>query len=103
MSGRSSWRQNLITQFGEPSQNPEFWNSLSANTYLSDISGPVQLHHGTADSSVPVEMSRKLDEQLKAAGKEVEYFEYPGDDHNLASNLGVALQRSVDFFDKYLK
>jgi len=48
-------------------------------------------------------MSVKLDEQLKAAGKEVEYFEYPGDDHNLANNLGVALQRSVAFFDKYLK
>ncbi|OGE16892.1 peptidase [Candidatus Daviesbacteria bacterium RIFCSPHIGHO2_01_FULL_36_37] len=103
MSGRSSWRQNLIAQFGEPSQNPDFWAKLSANSYLSDISGPLQLHHGTSDSSVPIEMSVKLDEQLKAAGKEVEYFEYPGDDHNLANNLGVALQRSVAFFDKYLK
>ena len=28
---------------------------------------------------------------------------YPGDDHNLAANLSAALQRSVAFFDKYVK
>jgi len=33
----------------------------------------------------------------------VEYFKYPGDDHNIASNLSAALQRSVAFFDKYVK
>jgi len=33
----------------------------------------------------------------------VEYFKYPGDNHNIASNLNVALQRSVAFFDKYVK
>jgi uncharacterized protein len=97
------WRQALIEQYGTPEQNPTFWNSLSANSYLKDISGPIQLHHGTADTSVPVEFSEKLDQQLKAVGKSSEIFIYPGDDHNLASNLSVALQRSVDFFDKYLK
>lgn len=100
---RSSWRQSLVEQFGTPEQNPDFWNKLSANSYLSDISGPVQLHHGSADASVPVEFSRKLEQELKAAGKEVELFIYEGDDHNLGNNLGVALNRSVEFFDKYLK
>lgn len=102
-SGSRRWRQTLIEQYGEPDKNPEFWRSISANSYLSDISGPIQLHHGTADTSVPVEFSEILDRQLKAAGKESEIFIYPGDDHNLAANLGVALQRSVEFFDKYVK
>lgn len=102
-SGRGSWRQTLVAEFGEPSSNPQFWNSISANSYLKDISGPIQLHHGTADTSVPVAFSEKLDAQLKSVGKTSELFIYQGDDHNLANNLGIALNRSVEFFDKYLK
>lgn len=97
------WRDVLQQEYGTPESNPEFWNTLSANSYLSDISGPVQIHHGTNDTSVPVEFSETLDEQLKAVGKESELFIYPGDDHNLAGNLSVALQRSVEFFDAHLK
>lgn len=98
-----SWRQQLAEQYGDPSQNPDFWKSLSANSYLTDISGPIQLHHGTADSSVPVEFSIELEQELKAANKEVELFAYPGDDHNISANLSVALNRSVEFFDRFLK
>ena len=98
-----SWRQTLSEQFGQPSENPEFWNSLSANSFLKDISGPIQLHHGTADTSVPVEFSQTLEKQLQEAGKTVELYTYPGDDHNMSSNFGIAAQRSVEFFDKYLK
>ena len=98
-----SWRQTLSTQFGEPAQNPTFWNSLSANSFLKDISGPIQLHHGTADTSVPVEFSQTLEKQMREAGKTVELYTYSGDDHNMTSNFGIAAQRSVEFFDRYLK
>jgi dipeptidyl aminopeptidase/acylaminoacyl peptidase len=102
-SRRRSWRQELAAQYGEPSQNPEFWRSLSATSYLSDISGPVQLHHGTADKSVPLAFSTDLEKRLNDAGKSVELFTYEGDDHNLGNNLRTALNRSVEFFDRYLK
>lgn len=102
-TGSRRWRQLLIEQYGSPEQNPTFWNSISANAYLSDISGPVQLHHGTADSSVPWEFSKTLEGQLQTAGKTVEYFQYEGDDHNLGSQFSAAMRRSVEFFDKYLK
>jgi len=102
-SGARRWRQQLIEQFGDPEQNPQFWNSISANSYLGDISGPLQLHHGTADTSVPVDFSEKLVQQMRLVGKEAELFRYSGDDHNLSNNFGIAMQRSVDFFDKYLK
>jgi len=98
-----SWRQTLSAQFGEPSENPTFWNSLSANSFLEDISGPIQLHHGTADTSVPVEFSQTLEKRMQEAGKTVELYTYSGDDHNIASNFGIAAQRSVEFFNKYLK
>lgn len=102
-SGARRWRQALVEEFGTPEQNPSFWNSISANAYLKDISGPLQLHHGTADTSVPVEFSEILEQQMKSAGKEVELFTYPGDDHDITSSFGIAMNRSVEFFNKHLK
>ena len=40
---------------------------------------------------------------MREAGKSVELYTYPGDDHNMASNFGIAAQRSIEFFDIYLK
>ncbi len=102
-SSSRSWRQALVQKYGEPEDNPQFWNSISANSYLADISGPIQLHHGTADTSVPVTFSQSLHDQLTAAGKVSEIFIYQGDDHNIASNFNSAMQRSIQFFDKHLK
>lgn len=101
--GARRWRQSLMEQYGSLDTNPDFWNSISANSYLEKLSGPLQLHHGTADSSVPVEFSEKLHQQIKEAGKTSELFTYPGDDHNLSNNFSIAMNRSVAFFDKYIK
>lgn len=97
------WREELLEKYGTPEENPEFWASISANTYVADVSGPIQLHHGTADADVPVEFSTMLEEQLKAAGKPVEYYIYEGDNHNLSVNFNTAMQRSIAFFDAHLK
>jgi dipeptidyl aminopeptidase/acylaminoacyl peptidase len=102
-SAAASWRQNFVEQYGAPEQNPLFWNSISPNTYLDDVSGPVQLHHGTADESVPIAFSEGLNRQLREASRQVEYFVYPGDDHNLSHGFGLAMERSIAFFDQYVK
>jgi uncharacterized protein len=102
-SGARRWRQLLMERFGSPEKNPAFWNSISATSYLKDISGPIQLHHGTADESVPVEFSEKLSDLMKKDGKAVELYTYTGDDHDISANLSIALSRSVEFFDKYVK
>ena len=57
----------------------------------------------TTDETVPYEASLSLDEGLLQAEKLVEFYTYKGDNHNLSLNLATALQRSVDFFDKYVK
>ena len=99
----TSWRQRLIDQYGEPSKNPEFWNSISANSYLNDISGPIQLHHAKNDSHVPFSFSEKLNSQLQEVSKTVEFYSYEDDDHNLTNSFDTAMERSIEFFDKYLK
>lgn len=97
------WREELIAKFGTPEENPQFWASISANTYLAEISGPIQLHHGTADTDVPVEFSATLKAEMDQAGKTAEYYVYDGDNHNLSINFNTAMQRSIAFFDRYLK
>jgi dipeptidyl aminopeptidase/acylaminoacyl peptidase len=96
-------RQQLINTYGTFETNPKFWESISPISYVKDVSGPIQIHHGTADEEVPLLFSQKLDETLKKADKNVEFYTYEGDNHNLSNNLNLALQRSVEFFDKYLK
>ena len=97
------WRSALDETYGSFEDNPEFWASISPNTYVEDLSGPVQLHHGTADDSVPVEFSTSLYSQILTAGRFAELYIYEGDDHNLSLNFDTAVQRSVDFFDEYVK
>ncbi|HLE05284.1 MAG TPA: hypothetical protein VI729_11825, partial [Anaerolineales bacterium] len=61
------------------------------------------LHHGTADTSVPLEFSAILYEQILEIGGTVEYYEYPEDNHNLSNYFTTAMQRSIQFFDRYVK
>ena len=97
------WRTLWENLYGTPEQNPAFWMGISANSYVSDLSGPLQLHHDVGDSEVPVKFTQDLYQQVLAAGKTVEYYEYPGDDHNLANYFSLAMQRTIEFFDQYLK
>jgi fermentation-respiration switch protein FrsA (DUF1100 family) len=100
---RSGWRTTWQELYGTPAENPEFWSGVSANSYLKDLSGPLQLHHGTGDTEVPVEFSQTLYQQVLQAGVPVEYYEYPDDDHNLSVNFSLAMARTLEFFDLYLK
>jgi dipeptidyl aminopeptidase/acylaminoacyl peptidase len=98
-----SWRFSLVQQYGSPEENPEFWNSISANSYLRDLSGPVQLHHGTLDEDVPLEFSELLFYQILEVDKHVELHTYPGDNHNISNYFSQAMQRTIEFFDRYVK
>lgn len=77
-------------------------NSLMDN--LKYIETPVSLHHGLSDTEVDPKTSVVLSDALKKEGKQIEYFEYEGQDHNF-QNLGWDLisERTLNFYNKYLK
>ena len=99
----TSWRKRFKDEFGDPENNPEFWASISATNFLEDISGPLQLHHSISDDVVPFEFSNKLFHELIIAGKETELFAYQGDNHNISINFNLAMDRTLEFFNRYVK
>lgn len=99
----AGWRGGWLETYGTPEQNPEFWDSVSANSYLADLSGPLQLHHGTNDEDVPVNFSLRLAEQARAAGQTAELYIYEGDNHNISKFFTTAMDRTIAFFDSVLK
>ena len=103
MALRNRYRQNLTKQFGAPKTNPVFWNAIDPTYFLKDITAPIQLHHGESDEEVPLAFSQSLFEKLKSMNKKVELYTYPGADHNISQGFNLAMERSLQFFDKYLK
>jgi uncharacterized protein len=99
----AGWPRNFIGGYGTPEQNPAFWASISPMSYLADITAPIQLDHGTADTEVPLQFSQNLAQQLTAAGKTAQLYTYAGSDHNIAQGFSLAMARAVAFFDRYLK
>lgn len=91
----------LVRENELPSQNPDFWKKIDPYSYLEGIGGEIQLHHGTTDESVPIETSRELVAAMEKIGREVEYYEYPGANHNLSNPaFGRAMERTVEFFKR---
>ena len=100
---RGSWVYSLQQSYGSVESNPEFWNSISANAYVGEINRPIQLHHGTADHDVPWEFSQMLYDEMLEANQTVEFYTYQGDNHNISNYFTQAMQRTIEFFDRYLK
>lgn len=98
-----SWRWQLLDGYGTPAENPAFWASISPNSYLADLGGPLQIHHGTADESVPYEHAEMLYDGMAAANRLARLFLYEHDDHNFTFYYGAAMERTLVFFDQYVK
>jgi uncharacterized protein len=86
-----------------PQESPDLYRRLSPLPYLQNVTAPVQIHWGTADETVPYKWPGDLLDGLRAAGKQVEYFEYPGQPHSFqgAANQ-LYLQRIAAFFQQEL-
>jgi dipeptidyl aminopeptidase/acylaminoacyl peptidase len=100
--GVQTTREALFSQYGTPQTNPVFWSSVSAINYVSSITGKSQIHQSVADSTVPKSFSDSLNAALVAADKPVNYYLYPGDDHQLSANSALVTSRIVEFFKRNL-
>ena len=117
---------------------------FSVTQHLDRLSGPIHLHHGSADDAAPKhwsdefllriaeenrrreEVRKQLAEQTKDVNYsaesteeaeierldsnkpllepiEIEYFEYPGADHNLQPGWDAAVESDTQFFKEILE
>jgi dipeptidyl aminopeptidase/acylaminoacyl peptidase len=91
-------------------QNPEeidfsdpFWKAISLTQNLQYLNYPIQLHHAVNDSTVNIGYSRDLAKVLEENGKEYEFYEYQGGEHDIESPyFDSAMQRTIDFFKQNL-
>jgi len=87
-----------------PDEAPDLYERLSPLPYLRYVSAPVQIHWGTADETVPYKWPGDLLDGLKAAGKDVEYFEYAGQPHSFLGEANqLYLRRTAEFFARFLR
>lgn len=105
---------------------------FSLTQHISRLTGPLQLHHGTADEAALTVWSDEFVDKIKAenlkrtaAQQELEdslpattgatataaavldpidltYFTYPGADHNLQPGWDTVVERDLVFFKKFL-
>lgn len=96
-------KTSLIKENGLPSKNPGFWNRIDPYNYLEYINTPVLLQHGTNDKSVPIELSNRLSQELYKLNKQVTYYKYDGDNHNISKNVTLAFERDIEFFKSFIE
>jgi dipeptidyl aminopeptidase/acylaminoacyl peptidase len=100
---RNKNKDLLISIYKTPTTNPDFWNSVDPTYFLEDIITPIQISVGLSDNQVPPDFSKGLYSKLKILGKNVEYYEYIGNNHDINQSFTLAMKRTIDFFNHYLK
>lgn len=88
----------------KPDQGPELYQRLSPLPYAQYADMPIQIHWGTADETVPRKWPGDLYDALVAAGRQVEFFEYPGQPHSFqGAGNALYLERMAEFFGQYIR
>lgn len=103
VNGKRPLERRVVARYGAPDDNPDFWREASARSYLDRVDVPVQIHHGLADPVCPPQWSEATASALRAAGQDVELFEYPGEEHRFERGWSTLLRRTTDFFDDHLR
>lgn len=95
--------RQIISRYGAPEKNPGFWRNLSARNFFGRVTEPLLIHHGTADDTCPIAWSRTTETALKAEGKSVLMYTYPGEHHAFGPDWPLSMRRTVSFLDNRLK
>ena len=99
---RPALRQRVERAYGSPDTRPAFWREASSRDYLDRVDVPVQIHHGTVDPMCPLSWSVATAAALRAEGKDVTLYEYPGEDHRFGPAWPRFMHRTLTFLHQRL-
>lgn len=91
-------------KMGTPEADAERFRTYSPIFYLDRIRAPVLFTGGAHDPRCPVTEARKMVEDMRAAGKTVDYLEFPDEGHwpRKTSNQIRLYERTLEWLDRYL-
>jgi dipeptidyl-peptidase-4 len=85
---------------GLPQYNPEGYEKANPLNYVKNLKGKLLIQHGAVDDNVhPTQVMQLVDALLKA-GKQFDWFIYPGQAHGIG--LRQARDKQMDWFMTYL-
>ncbi len=90
---------------GSPDQFPKVYDASSPLTYIQQVKAPLLVLQGENDIRVPVGQAKQVAEALKARGNTVDAVYFPEEGHGFykREHQQEALERTVEWFNKYLK
>ena len=87
-----------------PDENPEGYEQANLLSKVKNLQGKLLLIHGTNDNTVVWQHSINFLKKSVDEGVQVDYFVYPGYEHNVRGKDRIHLmQKITDYFDLYLK
>lgn len=103
--GSPALREYQRGLLGSPETHPEVYDRTSPLTYLDHVKAPLLVLQGENDLRVPAYEAEQVVEYLQKAGKRVDSKIYAEEGHGFdkRENQIDALQRTIDWFDRYLK
>ena len=106
MYGSNDLSGYLKSFFGNyPWRDPEEYAKHSAITFVDQVKTPVLIQHGEQDFRVPYSQAQEFYQALKDRRVPVEFVSYPRQGHGITEPrlLKDAMQRNVDWFNKWVK
>lgn len=90
--------RKAVAQF-EKDYDVEKYSPLN---YYGLIKASIELNQAGDDEAVPKKWSDQLNEDLTKLEKDVEYFIYPGEDHNFSKgSWQTVVNRNIEFYKKH--
>jgi dipeptidyl aminopeptidase/acylaminoacyl peptidase len=102
-NGIDGW---MLPYFGASAyQDPAVYAQSSAINFIRNVRTPTFEYVGERDIECPAPQTQEFWHALKAVGVPTEVMIYPGEGHGLRDpeHVADAVQRTLDWFDRYLK
>jgi dipeptidyl aminopeptidase/acylaminoacyl peptidase len=92
-------RSEISESVGLPSENPEYWASISPRTFFDRATEPLLLIHGSDDAVALAQWSQDTAAAWQAAGGQAEVVILDGADHALQPRRGESVQLTMAALD----
>jgi dipeptidyl aminopeptidase/acylaminoacyl peptidase len=104
-SSDPSLNEYLKALLGNPDENRKVYTADSPITYIRDEKAPLLVLQGDNDPRVPKEEAQQIVDILKKEGRVVDVHYYANEGHGFVKreNQIDSMQRTIDWFDKYLR